>query len=46
MLAAIAAEGVLIFFYKMVTIPGFVLIPFGLIALLLIVWRKSPSPVD
>jgi hypothetical protein len=46
LLAAIAAEGVLIYFYNQETIPGFALIPFGLIALLLIAWRKSPSPVD
>jgi len=46
LLAAIVAEGVLIFFYQMLTIPGLALIPFGMFALLLIVWRKSPSPVD
>ncbi len=45
-LAALAAEGVLIYFARVTTIPSFTLIPFALFALLLGVWRKSPSPVD
>jgi len=45
-LAAFAAEGVLILFYKFTTIPGFSLIPFGIMAVGLLVLRKSHSPVD
>jgi len=44
--SALAGGGVLIFFYVQGTIPGFALIPFGLMALGLIVWTKSHSPVD
>jgi len=45
-LACIAAEGILVYFYRTETVPGLVLIPFGLIAVLLVVWRKSPAPID
>ncbi len=45
-ISTLVADGVMIYFYVMGTIPGFTLIPFSLIAILLIVWNKSPSPVD
>lgn len=45
-LATLAAEGVLIYFYRTQTVSGWVLVPLGIIAVLLILWRKSPSPVD
>lgn len=46
LLACIAAEIVLVIFYRVTTIPGWTLIPFGLFSVLLVMWRKSPSPVD
>ncbi|MBU1067525.1 hypothetical protein KKE60_07035, partial [Patescibacteria group bacterium] len=45
-LSLLASGGVLVYFYSQGTIAGWVLIPFGLMALLLAMWRKSPSPVD
>ncbi len=45
-LSAVVAEGVIIYFYIVTTLPGLALIPFGIIAVFLIVWRKSAAPVD
>jgi hypothetical protein len=45
-LSCLTAEGILIYFYIVSTIPGWSLIPLGIIAVLLLAWRKSPSPVD
>lgn len=45
-IAAMAAELVLIYFYRTTTVPGWMLIPFAIFALLMLSWRKSPSPVD
>ena len=46
LLSMVAGELVLVIFYIYSTIPGLVLIPCGIMALALIVWRKSPAPVD
>lgn len=45
-LAFFAGGLVLVGFYRFETIPGWTLIPYGLGAILLIMWRRSPSPVD
>lgn len=44
--ATIAGGVVMAIFYRYTTIPGFTLIPYGLMALGLVLWRKSPSPID
>jgi hypothetical protein len=46
LMAILAAEGVLIFFYIVHTIPGWCLIPGGIIMVLLLLWKKSTAPVD
>ena len=46
MLAVFVAAIPLIFFYREGTIFGWLLIPYGLLELFLIAWRRSPSPVD
>lgn len=46
LLSAVTTEIVLVCFYLFEAISGLALIPFALIALLLVMWRKSPAPVD
>ncbi len=48
MLMCLAIEGGLIFWYKVGTgvIPGWVLIPFGLTAIVLLMWRNPNNPAN
>ncbi len=45
-LALLAGVLVDIYFYTTGAVPGWTLIPYGLIGITLVLWRKSPSPVD
>ncbi len=46
LLAVIAGLLVVVYFYNAGAVVGWVLIPYGLLGLALVVWRKSPSPID
>jgi hypothetical protein len=46
LLAVLSAECILIYFYRTHTIPALALIPLGIIGVMLIAWRKSPSPTE
>lgn len=41
-----AALGVMTFFWLTTTIPGWTLVPVGLMGFFVLAWHKSPSPVD
>lgn len=45
-LASIGAEIVLVYFYRVGSIPGLLLIPAGIMLIFFVFWRKSPAPVD
>jgi hypothetical protein len=46
LLSVMISEGILIYFYVVHTVPGMALVPLGIIGLALIVWRKSPAPME
>jgi len=46
LLSVVSAEVVLIVFYLWSSISGLALIPFAIIGMTMVIWKKSPAPVD